>query len=265
MSEEKDKKKKEIIIIIFILIIFIQAIIIYIISRKFEIEFNTNGGNVIEKQEVKYNGKIVRPADPIKDGYVFDNWYYEDKIFDFNKKVKNKIVLSAKWKEVQKNEVFEIKFNDDEGKTLSVLKIKEGELINKPADPTKEGYKFISWQLNGEEFDFNTKVIEDITLVANFEKEENNQPTYTKPSTNPKPAPTPTPEVKITYSVVSTKVEGSAMEEYLYQIKGSDGKYYNGTIEFTLIEGEKITREISTNGIKYPSTLVKSVRYINVG
>lgn len=42
----------------------------------------------------------------------------------------------------------------------------DGELIDKPTDPVREGYKFIEWQLNEEEYNFFTEVTEDITLVA---------------------------------------------------------------------------------------------------
>ena len=39
-------------------------------------------------------------------------------------------------------------------------------MIKKPTNPVKDGYIFKEWQLNGEPFDFNTKITSNITLDA---------------------------------------------------------------------------------------------------
>ena len=49
-------------------------------------------------------------------------------------------------------------------------KIKINTKLNKPSDPTYDGYKFMGWYLNGEKYDFNAIVKNDITLVAKWEK-----------------------------------------------------------------------------------------------
>lgn len=41
-----------------------------------------------------------------------------------------------------------------------------------PITPTKEGYVFIEWQLNGETFDFNSEIKEDTVLTAKWIKEK---------------------------------------------------------------------------------------------
>jgi uncharacterized repeat protein (TIGR02543 family) len=48
--------------------------------------------------------------------------------------------------------------------------VKENELVERPKDPTKEGYKFTGWYLDNEKFDFNTKVKSSFTLKAHYEK-----------------------------------------------------------------------------------------------
>ena len=44
--------------------------------------------------------------------------------------------------------------------------------INKPIEPTKEGYVFVEWQLNGEKYDFDTEIKKDTVLTAKWVKEE---------------------------------------------------------------------------------------------
>ncbi len=63
-----------------------------------------------------------------------------------------------------------INFDSDSGSLVPSMKVEEGKKLSKPTNPTKEGYEFISWQLNGKEYDFNTLIKEDITLMANWKK-----------------------------------------------------------------------------------------------
>ena len=44
--------------------------------------------------------------------------------------------------------------------------------VKEPIEPTKEGYIFKEWQLDGVAFDFNTKLDKDIILSAEWIKEE---------------------------------------------------------------------------------------------
>ena len=44
--------------------------------------------------------------------------------------------------------------------------------VKEPLEPTKEGYVFKEWQLDGVAFDFNTKLDKDIILSAEWVKEE---------------------------------------------------------------------------------------------
>lgn len=44
--------------------------------------------------------------------------------------------------------------------------------VKMPKNPTKEGYIFVEWQLNGKKYDFDSKVTSDINLTAKWVKEE---------------------------------------------------------------------------------------------
>lgn len=64
-----------------------------------------------------------------------------------------------------KKETFEVSFISD-GEVIQTIKVKKNGKVSKPEDPVKEGYDFFRWYLDGEIYDFNTKVTENITLVA---------------------------------------------------------------------------------------------------
>ena len=52
--------------------------------------------------------------------------------------------------------------------------IKKGKKLEKPADPIREGYTFLEWQLDGETYDFSKKVKSNLTIVALYS--DNNNP-----------------------------------------------------------------------------------------
>lgn len=69
-----------------------------------------------------------------------------------------------------------VSFDSDGGSSVAAKKIKKGETVEMPKEPTKAGYKFAGWTLNGEEFDFSKPVNGDITLKAKWEKVEEKEP-----------------------------------------------------------------------------------------
>lgn len=73
--------------------------------------------------------------------------------------------------------LYTISFNTDGGNEVVSQEIEEGNKINKPTDPTKEGYEFLGWYLNGEYFDFETSVEKNIELEARWKElaKDNNE------------------------------------------------------------------------------------------
>lgn len=47
--------------------------------------------------------------------------------------------------------------------------LKKGELVTEPTEPTKEGYNFLGWYLENEEYNFSSKVNKNLNLVARWE------------------------------------------------------------------------------------------------
>ena len=65
---------------------------------------------------------------------------------------------------------YTVTFDSDGGSKVKPQNILENESVTKPSNPTKEGYTFLEWQLNGETYDWNSKVNGNITLKAVWQK-----------------------------------------------------------------------------------------------
>jgi uncharacterized repeat protein (TIGR02543 family) len=62
-----------------------------------------------------------------------------------------------------------VTFDSDGGSEVEAQQVDDGALATRPADPTKEGYTFLGWFDDNNEFNFETKKIyEDYTLKAHW-------------------------------------------------------------------------------------------------
>lgn len=71
-------------------------------KENYTVTFETNGGSEISEQIVTKTQKVVRPDDPVKDGYTFENWYRDKKckkLYNFSAAVTKSFTLYAKWTE----------------------------------------------------------------------------------------------------------------------------------------------------------------------
>ena len=125
---------------------------------------------VYKTSSVKENTKVSKPSNPTKKGYKFVEWQTESgEKFDFDAKITEEIKLIAKFEESNTKTV---SFNSDGGSKVSSQEVEVGEKAKKPSNPTKSGYTFKEWQLNGTTYNFNDAVNDDIALKAVWEKEE---------------------------------------------------------------------------------------------
>lgn len=68
--------------------------------------------------------------------------------------------------------IYEVTFDSNGGTKIDSQLVVEGETASIPVDPKKEGHSFLYWSYNNKEFDFTTKITEDITLLAKYEINE---------------------------------------------------------------------------------------------
>ena len=62
----------------------------------------------------------------------------------------------------------EVSFDSLGGTKVETIKVKKGSTITKPENPTKEGYSFIAWMLDGEEFYFDKNVYTIVSCSNNI-------------------------------------------------------------------------------------------------
>lgn len=65
---------------------------------------------------------------------------------------------------------FTVTFNSNGGTAVAEVEVKKGEKVEKPADPTREGFEFEGWTLDGELYNFNQEVNSNITLIAKWKE-----------------------------------------------------------------------------------------------
>lgn len=98
--EKFDNKK--IIISAGVLLIALVAVFVAVNFRTYTVTFDSKMGTSIQAQEVKVNDTAKVPNAPVMTGYIFEGWYLNDEKFNFDTKITEDIVLTAKWTEIGK-------------------------------------------------------------------------------------------------------------------------------------------------------------------
>lgn len=128
-------------------------------------------------------GTVTKPADPTRANSTFGGWYITTangvELFDFSKGISTNTTLYAMWNNIIK---LNVTFNSNGGSAVSAATVELNAKVAKPADPTRSGYTFAGWTLNGVAYDFNSPVTNNITLDANWTQNAG----YTNPFTDVK-------------------------------------------------------------------------------
>ncbi len=117
--------------------------------------FFSDGGSTVASQTVYDGDKVVKPADPVKKGCIFDGWYADlelVKAWQFDKDtVTADTVLYAKWKAADgssvevDNDRCIIMFFENGGSHVEPLSVSRGDKITLPQTPVKQGMIFDGW------------------------------------------------------------------------------------------------------------------------
>ena len=153
------------------------------VKQTFTVTFNTDGGSLVNSQTVEKGNKVVKPANPTKEGYTFDCWTIGLLEFNFNTAINQNITLTARWTRnadpstpVVKHTV---KFIDWDGTVLKTEVVEDGKDATAPTNPVRNGYTFTGWDKGL------SNIKDDMEIKAQYTK--NTDPTTPEPT---KPEPT---------------------------------------------------------------------------
>ena len=145
-------------------------------DRYFIVTFDLGVGESYDVM-VTENNPVIKPEDPIKEGYKFKGWYYKNREYNFTTHVTKSIRINAIWEKIEEepgeeekpvvnSNKIKVTFDVMGGSLIPDQEITKGGTANIPINPTREGYTFVEWQVNGTKFDFGTLLNEDTTIVA---------------------------------------------------------------------------------------------------
>lgn len=215
------KKRNGIIIGLLVLVVVVWGLVvtlkaIYAQDDRFSLKLDF--GDRVETVLV-IDGALLKPVDPTREGYKFVYWELDGKEFDFSNPISSDLALVAKWEPM----TYSVSYNSNGGSVLHSQTIVHGGSISKPTNPTRDGFIFIGWFLNDEEYDF-TKVVEsDLDLLAKWEANEAGNKD-SEPKTEP---------------IVTTKTETRTFVIAFKTVRQNDT---------TLEEGKTIVKQEGQNG-----------------
>ena len=140
-------------------------------AQLFTVTFNSNGGTAVASVQVESGLTVLQPADPTREGFVFGDWYTSAALttkYNFGAPVTANMTLVASWIEIAPDQ-FVVSFNSNGGSYVGPRVVTDGTAVEAPEAPTRVGFNFVRWTLNGNAYDFATLVTGNITLSAEWE------------------------------------------------------------------------------------------------
>ena len=141
------------------------------------VTFNTSGGQFADGSTVKVveitagNG-ATSPETPMREKYSFVDWSEDGSTpFNFSIPPENDITLYAMWE----RSVFTVTLDANggaftDGQSIHTVEVNKLQAIGSAETPSKEGYSFKAWYVNGEQWDPSAAISKDITATAIWEQ-----------------------------------------------------------------------------------------------
>ena len=138
--------------------------------NSYTLSFETFTGSNPEDIELKYNQDIPVIPNPSQKGHVFAGWYTDENFenaFNYKQMPAKDVTLYAKWTVNQ----YTVKFFVDNifKSEVSVNYNSSVPAESLPENPSKKGYEFKGWKVDGADFTASTKVTDNIDVHASFE------------------------------------------------------------------------------------------------
>ena len=148
--------------------------------RKFRVTFDAKGGRFTDgtktlEKRVEEGTQVEEPAEPSRNNFDFKGWTLDGEKYAFTEPVTKNIVLEAKWEKKAGVTSYTVTLKANGGKFANgsdstAVEVEGGAVMDGGAveKPVKDGYKFVGWTLDGENYDFTAPVNGNIVLVANW-------------------------------------------------------------------------------------------------
>ena len=117
---------------------------VYLENKYFDVKF-VDG----EDQKVLNGKTVVKPADPVKEGYDFLGWYSDEAcktpyLFNGNT-ITEDVTVYARWALKSAQDEFYIDFDLGFESSMDGVYTRNGLLTDMPLPPVREGYSFVGW------------------------------------------------------------------------------------------------------------------------
>ncbi|WP_411348353.1 InlB B-repeat-containing protein [Paenibacillus sp. WLX2291] len=140
--------------------------------NRYNVSFDSNGGDPVSGQQLNYGSIVNEPAAPTRTGYDFTGWYTDaahTHPFDFAQTVLNdNLHLYAGWT-IQS---YKVSFDVYAQAGVPDIKINYGGTIQRPADPVQAGHTFTGWYRDAartQPFDFQALITGATTIYAGWD------------------------------------------------------------------------------------------------
>lgn len=113
---------------------------------EYTISFNTGNGSTIAPIRGAFGTAVTAPEAPTKEGAIFVKWTLNGNDYEFTTMPDTNPTLTAVWEYPE----YTLTIDLGNGSAATTDQYIAGRWINKPEDPTRSGYEFKGWTLNGQ-------------------------------------------------------------------------------------------------------------------
>ncbi len=210
----------------------------------YNVSFETNGGTSVDAFMITEGSSISNLPTPTRDGYMFMGWYTDEALnmaYQTGTPVTSDLALYARW---ETEVYYTVIFDTSGGSPIANASVLGYTTVNQPSSPTKEGYTFSGWYIDQtyqNRYTFTDPVTEDLTLYAQWDKENNGGIFST---TDP-------------YYLSLDGLSGTALADALYTLLNDTGTYSTttyGDARYYLEEADALTGNSSYLNLIYSET-----------
>lgn len=144
----------------------------YWILNTYTVTFENQGTTYGTPQQVSHGEYAVAPAPPTKDQYRFTGWKEKGgtDFFDPAQPVTKTVTYEAQWEKVESDQVV-VTFDSAGGSPVEAQTLTKGQKLTEPSAPTRDGYEFQGWLLEGQPYTFDRPATQSMVLTASWKKE----------------------------------------------------------------------------------------------